>query len=388
MKIKSMITAVLLATTASGAFALEEGKITIWTGTNRDHAALQAVVDKFTNDTGIEVVLAEFEDVTDKFQQSAATGDGPDLIMWAHDRFGEWSAGGLITPVDPSNEIKDGILASAWDAVTSGDKVYGYPVLVEAVGLVYNKDLVATPPSMIEDIKTLEVANEKAKILWDYNNTYFTMPLLMANGGFAFQKVDGVYDGTTTGVNNEGAKLGATALKALFDEGIMPQGVDYGVMDGAMASGEVGMVINGPWSWPGYRDAGINIGVAPVPGVNGQPSPSFLGVQALALNAASPNADLVKELIEQYLLTDEGLAMWNANGALGALADVSSGAAQTDELIAATLEIAKTAVPMPSNPEMGAFWGAMGPALTAITSGESGVDEALDNAAERIKNGG
>jgi len=61
----------------------------------------------------------------------------------------------------------------------------------------------------------------------------------MAGGGYAFQKVDGVYDGTTTGVNTDGAIAGAEVLKSLFDDGVMPQGVDYGVMDGAMNNGEV-----------------------------------------------------------------------------------------------------------------------------------------------------
>ncbi len=39
---------------------------------------------------------------------------------------------------------------------------------------------------------------------------------------------------------------------------------------------------------------------------------------------------------------------------------------------------------MPSNPEMGAFWSAMGPALGNITSGAASVDAALDDAAARI----
>ena len=41
-------------------------------------------------------------------------------------------------------------------------------------------------------------------------------------------------------------------------------------------------------------------------------------------------------------------------------------------------------VPMPSNPEMGAFWSAMGPALSNITSGTQDVKPALDDAAKRI----
>src|SRR5690606_41103220 len=94
------------------------------------------------------------------------------------------------------------------------------------------------------------VGDGKASIMWDYNNTYFTFPMMAADGGFAFQKgEDGNYDGTVTGVNNEGAIKGASVLRKMIDDGVMPKGVDFGVMDAAMAKGDVGMVINGPWSW-------------------------------------------------------------------------------------------------------------------------------------------
>jgi maltose/maltodextrin transport system substrate-binding protein len=381
---KKLGLAALLLTTASPALALEEGKLLIWMGGDKGDALLQEVVAQFTADLGVEVVVEVADPLTDKFQQAAATGDGPDIVLWAHDRFGEWAAGGLIQPVDPSQEMTDGILASAWDAVSFGGKVWGYPVNVEAIGLVYNKDLIDTPPATFEEIKDLAMPEGVSAILWDYNNTYFTMPMLMANGGFAFQKVDGVFDGKNTGVNNEGAMMGANVLKSLFDDGVMPAGVDYGVMDGAMAKGETAMVINGPWSWAGYKGAGINIGVAPLPTLNGQVSPPFLGVPAFAVNAATPNKDLVIELLENYILTDEGLAHWNANGNLGALADISAGQAQEDPLVKATIANAANGIPMPSNPEMGAFWGAMGPALTNITTGVQSPEDALNDAAKRI----
>ena len=381
---KKLGLAALLLTTASPAIALEEGKLLIWMGGDKGDALLQEVVAQFTADLGVEVVVEIADPLTDKFQQAAATGDGPDIVLWAHDRFGEWAAGGLIQPVDPSQEMTDGILASAWDAVSFGGKVWGYPVNVEAIGLVYNKDLIDTPPATFEEIKDLAMPEGVSAILWDYNNTYFTMPMLMANGGFAFQKVDGVFDGKNTGVNNEGAMMGANVLKSLFDDGVMPAGVDYGVMDGAMAKGETAMVINGPWSWAGYKGAGINIGVAPLPTINGQVSPPFLGVPAFAVNAATPNKDLVIELLESYILTDEGLAHWNANGNLGALADISAGQVQEDPLVKATIANAANGIPMPSNPEMGAFWGAMGPALTNITTGVQSPEDALNDAAKRI----
>ncbi|RYE09459.1 MAG: maltose/maltodextrin ABC transporter substrate-binding protein MalE [Hyphomicrobiales bacterium] len=388
---KSVVTiavgAALLLGSTSLTYAAKEGELLIWIGTNRDEAALQTILDKFTADLGIPAKVEVVDPVPDKFQQAAATGDGPDIVMFAHDRFGDWAAGGLIDPVNPGAAVKDGILPTAWDAVTFGGKAWGYPVGVEAVGLVYNKALVPTPPATFDEVKALGATLGNGKtIMWDYNNAYFTMPLLAAGGGYAFEKgADGNFDATKTGVNNDGSIAGATVLKDLIDSGLMPKGVDYGVMDGAFAKGEVGMILNGPWSWAGYKTAGIDIGVAAIPGVGGNASKSFIGVFAFAVNAASPNKDLAVELLENYILTDDSLAVWNKSGQLGALADISSAEKQAaDPDVAATLANAAIGVPMPSNPEMGKYWSAMGPALSNITSGTQDVKAALDDAAARI----
>lgn len=377
--------AILLASTSLSS-AFEEGKLLVWINGDKGFNGLQAIGDKFKEELGIEVVVEHPEAVTDKFQQSAATGDGPDIFIWAHDRFGEWAAAGLITPVEPSAEVKDGIFDFAWDAVTFDGKTWGYPVAVEAVGLIYNKDLVPTPPATFEEIASLKLPEGVKPILWDYNNTYFTMPLLMANGGFAFEKnAEGSYDATVTGVNNEGAKKGAGVLRKLIDDSVMPSGVDYGVMDAAINKGEVAMVINGPWAWSNLTTSGINFGVAPIPSIEGQPSKSFVGVLAATVNAATPNKDLAIEFIENYLLTDDGLKTINDDVPLGAVTDESFAETLAGNAnVAATLANAQNGVPMPSTPAMGKFWAAMGPALTNITSKAQTVDEALDDAAKRI----
>jgi maltose/maltodextrin transport system substrate-binding protein len=378
-------TALLSSTSLSSAF--EEGKLLVWINGDKGYDGLQAIGNKFAEELGVEVVVEHPESVTDKFQQSAATGDGPDIFIWAHDRFGEWAAAGLIAPVEPSQEVRDGIFDFAWEAVTFDGKTWGYPMAVEAVGLIYNKALLPTPPSSFEDIADgLELPGNVKPILWDYNNTYFTMPLLMANGGFAFEKnAEGSYDATVTGVNNEGAKAGAAMLRKLIDDGVMPTGVDYGVMEAAVNKGEAAMMINGPWAWANLKTSGIDFGVAPIPSINGNPSKSFVGVLAATVNAASPNKDLAIEFIENYMITDEGLKAINDNVPLGAVADESFAETLSgDANVAATLANAQSGVPMPSTPAMGKFWSAMGPALTNITTGAQDVDTALDDAAARI----
>lgn len=373
----------LLAASTSLTHAFEDGALVIWQD-DRAPDLITEIGAQFEADLGIRVIVENVDPLTDRFQQAAATGDGPDIVLWAHDRFGEWAAGGLLSPVNPSASIRDGILDTAWEAVTFDGRTWGYPVAVEAIGLIYNTDLIDTPPASFEEIADLQLDDGVTPIMWAYNDTYFTFPMLAANGGYAFEMVDGVYDGSETGVANEGAIMGGEVLASLIESGAMPRGVDYGVMEGAFANGDVAMIINGPWSWAGYETAGIDIAVAPLPTVAGQPSKPFLGVQALALNAASPNQDLAVEFIENYLLTTDNLALWNADGALGVLVDEASAANEEDPKIVATLANAEVGVPMPSNPEMGAFWAAMEPALGNITSGATSAEQALTDARTRI----
>ena len=81
------------------AWRSKKDKLLIWIGVNRDQAELQAIDEKFTADLGIPVTVEVVDpDLPQKFQQAAATGDGPDIVLWAHDRFGEWAQGGLIAP--------------------------------------------------------------------------------------------------------------------------------------------------------------------------------------------------------------------------------------------------------------------------------------------------
>ena len=377
----------LLLASTSLSSAFEEGKLLIWINGDKGFTGLQALGDKFKAELGVDVVVEHPEAVTDKFQQAAATGAGPDIFIWAHDRFGEWAAGGLIQPVEPSQAVRDGIFDFAWDAVTFDGKTWGYPLAVEAVGLIYNKDLVPTPPATMEEIAALSLPADVKPILWDYNNTYFTFPLLMANGGYAFKKDDatGSYDPKDTGVANDGAKAGAGVLRKLIDDGVMPSGVDYGVMDAAINKGEVAMVINGPWAWANLKTSNINFGVAPIPSVSGQPSKSFVGVLAANVNAATPNKDLAIEFIENYLVTDDGLKTINDDVPLGAVADASfAETLASDANVAATLANAQAGVPMPSTPAMGKFWAAMDPALASITDKSATVEQALDDAATRI----
>lgn len=378
IKILAGIITGLISTTA---MAFESDNLVIWT----NNAGMSEVAKRFESETGIKVTIESPEPITDKFQQSAATGQGPDIVLWAHDRFGEWGASGLLTPIQPSQKVKEGIFNFAWQALTVNNQVWGYPISIEAAGLVYNKALIKTPPATFEEIPSIKMPQGVNSIMWDYNNAYFSMPLLMANGGYVFKKENGTYDPSDVGVNNAGAVKGANMIKSLLDQNVMPLGVDYNVMDTAFSKGELAMMINGPWAWDNLRTRGIDFGVAPIPSIEGKPSRSFIGVVSAGINAATPNKDLATEFLENYLLTDEGLTSLNAKQAMGASADKSfAQVIGKNPLVSATQTIAAQGVAMPSIPETSKFWAAMGPAFQNITNGQQTVKQALDDAAKRM----
>lgn len=387
----SVIGAAVLALgafSAAPAMAAEPGKLLVWFSVDGSKGA-QKLAEEFTKKTGVPVVVEAPEDGPGKFQQAAAAGKGPDIWIWAHDRIGEWIGGGLLTPVTPSKKFLSDIDPLAVKAFTVGGKLWGYPYSIEAVSLVYNKALVKTPPKTFEEVMALDkkLSGEgKKAILWDYTNTYFTWPLLSANGGYAFkQKADGSYDGTDTGVNSPGAIKGVELLNKLLREKYMPEGSGYAEMEGAMAQGKVAMMINGPWSWDNLRKAKVDFGVAKIPLVaGGKPSP-FVGVKGVMINKSSPNKELAVEFIENYMLSPKGLRMINEAEPIGAPASKTFYAElKNDPNIAATMASAQDGVPMPNNPEMGRFWSAMVSSLGNIMDGRQSPKEAMDAAAKRI----
>ena len=382
-------TVLALGGLATQVHAAEPGKLLIWINGDKGYNGLQKVGDEFAKKTGVQVTVEHPEDAPGKFQQAAAAGKGPDIWIWAHDRIGEWIAGGLLQPVTPGKKAQADIDPLAWKAFNVGGKTWGYPISIEAVALVYNKDLVATPPKSFEEVIALDKklsASGKKAILWDYNNTFFTWPLLAANGGYPFKlKADGNYDAADTGVNNAGALKGAELLAKMVKDGVMPKGAGYADMEAGMAQGKVAMMINGAWSWDNLKKAKVNFGVAKIPTVAGKKAAPFVGVIGAMVSKASPNRDVAVEFIENHMLSVKGLKMINDDVPLGTPASKALFAElKNDPNIQATMASAQDGNPMPNNPEMGRFWSSMASALQNVTEGRQAPKEALDAAAKRI----
>jgi maltose/maltodextrin transport system substrate-binding protein len=155
------------------------GELLIWMDSDRGYA-LELIAKKFENDFGLKVTIEAPEKITDSFQIAAQAAKGPDIVIWAHDKLGEWADAGLIAPVEVSDELLNKFFRKSWQAVLHHERIWGYPISLETITLIYNKKLLDSPPPT--ELAELVSMNQKIKkkhpgvttILWDYKSSYYS----------------------------------------------------------------------------------------------------------------------------------------------------------------------------------------------------------------------
>jgi len=344
---------------------------------------LAPIAQKFENDFGLKITIDTPEKITETFPMAAQAGKGPDVVVWAHDKVGEWADAGLIRPVEVSSEFSRKFFPNAWQAVLHRGSIWGYPIGLETVTLIYNRNLISSPPT---DLARLVSISQEMKIrnpgvipiLWDYKRAFYSWGILASAGAYVFSKAGTSYDLGNIGIANPRAIEGLTEIIALVKAGVLPKSVSYGVAEELMAQGRLAMTISGPWAWPNLVKSGIDFALAPIPGVKGNVGRPFVGVSVAYLNRSSPNQDLATEFLENYFLTEQGLTAADNAKPIGVPALISLYERMAKD--SALLRELKAGVDqgeiMPNIPQMGRFFSAFGTALETSTEGHASPETA------------
>jgi maltose/maltodextrin transport system substrate-binding protein len=373
-------------------FAWTNGELLIWMDNDRGRA-LEPIVKTFEADLGLKVTIETPEKITDSFPIAAQAGKGPDLVIWAHDKVGEWADGGLISPVDAQGKFIDKFFPKSWQAVMHQERMWGYPIALETVTLIYNKALLNPPPPMeLSQLASIDQAMKRSHpgvitILWDPRSAYYTWGILASGGGFVFGRNGTDYDLRNVGIATPGAVDALSEIIRLIQTGILPKVCPYSETEELMGQGKLAMMISGPWAWSNLIQKGIDFGLGQIPGVNGKVGRPFVGVSVAYLNQASPNQDLAKEFIERYLLTDNGLAAMDSAKPIGIPALISfyeKSAENNPHLrqLKASVDIGQV---MPNVPQMGRFFTSLGAALQLAADGRLSAAAALQQAEANIR---
>src|SRR5260370_2730302 len=83
-------------------WAWTNGQLWIWMDSEQA-PGLRPIAKKFADDLGIKVTIETPVNIVDNFPLAAQAGQGPDIVIWAHDKVGEWADSGLICPIQLSS---------------------------------------------------------------------------------------------------------------------------------------------------------------------------------------------------------------------------------------------------------------------------------------------
>lgn len=361
--------------------------LTIWHAwRDAEKDLLDTWVENFTTanpDITVEARFVPFDDLRSTYENAAATGEGPDLLIGQADWAGGLSEAGLILPLDDliaDTELEGQISDSAWGTMAYAGNRYGVPVTLDGVALYYNSDII-DPDDVPEDLEELiEVGLELTEgddVGLVFNNGFYhSAGIYFALGGELFNE-----NGENLWNSDDAAARYLEIHQDVFQNA---QALISG--DNALfREGRAAMIIDGQWNLNTYKeDLGDSLGVALLPEVDGEPWRPFVGGKGFYVNSTSTNLDAALAFLT-YVTSAEGLALGaEIAGHVPTGVDVEL----DDPLIAVFAEQLSAGMPLPTDPAMGSYWEPMGNAITAVTEGgedpEAAATAAQDTVEERL----
>ncbi|WP_306231572.1 sugar ABC transporter substrate-binding protein [Agrococcus beijingensis] len=356
------------------------GNLVIWMDENRAEA-LEGVIGTFEEETGttVEIVIKEFGSIRDDLTTQAASGEGPDVVVGAHDWIGKLVQNGVVAPIELGDAAADFQEVSI-QAMTYEGAVYGVPASVENIALVRNTALAPDAPASWDDM----IANGQAAVAAgtaqfpvlvgiDPNNSdpYHLFPLQASFGGPLFgQNDDGSYNADDLQIGNEGNVQFAQALAEWGAADIINENISGDIAKEQFAAGASPYTITGPWNLATFQEAGIDYAISEIPAPGDLPATPFVGVQGFMLSAFAPNPIVATQFLTEYVASEEAQTAIYEGGQRAPALTAAFEAAQSNEDVAAFGEVGANGVPMPNIPAMDAVWGDWGTTEIQIITGQ------------------
>lgn len=363
----------------------EKQTLTVWSHLMTPEVeAISELANKWGAENNVDVKVLEDQSDMQGFLQAANSKSGPDIMFGlAHDNLGTFQKAGLLSEV-PAGKFDNSVYASQAivDAVTINGTQYAVPLAQESIALFYNKDLCAEAPQTWDEL--VEIARDKG-FMFNVNDFYLAYGIVASNGGYVFKNNDGTLDPTDIGLGNEGAIKSYQFLQDLIQkEKFMPADINDDIAKGEFLSGNTAFYISGPWNVASAKDAGLNFGIAPLPKMGENPTPSFLGVQTAFVSAKSEKQDLAWDLVK-YLSENSGETLYDVGNRIPVLTAVlNNDKVGADVYTQGFAAQAKNAVPMPNIPEVAAMWAPAADNIKLLTAGQIDAETCGKIIAEQI----
>lgn len=283
-----------------------------WTGfTGGDRPAYEAIVADFNASQShikVEFSAEPWDSLNQKLPSALLTSDGPDVATLDGNALAHFVETKAIIPISDTGAGDTKINADKFSSelvnqYTYDGTLYAVPANFATLSLYYNKALltaagIAKPPASLadfqKDAKTLTSGETYGLVLADHD-TIPMWPILqwMAGGTILDAK----------GCSQLDTDKGIASLQSWVDlvakDKISPVGLSGAEADSVFSAGKAAMEMNGPWAAAGYKSAGIDLGIAPIPtGVDG---PVTLGSSGpIGVSAKSAHPDEAQTFLAYY----------------------------------------------------------------------------------------
>jgi maltose-binding protein MalE len=360
-----MVLAMIVAALSIGAVGQDDALV-IWADGERAPLLVE-LGEQFTEEFGVPVEIQQFGlgEARDQLLVAGPAGEGPDILITAHDSIGQFVANGAIVPIDLGDKAEL-FTEESIELFTYNGQLWGVPYARENI-------------SMIQPDGTADYG-----LLVQTGNTYHNFPITSAFGGYIFgQNEDGTLNASDIGLTSEGGLAAYEWLSGMYTDGLMAPNVTDDVVFEFFANGDAAMIVTGPWFSQRIIDTGVNYAIDPLPGAEGglEVGAPFAGGQGFVISAFSDKQLEAETFLLDFVATEEFMqTIFNQGRRTPVFAGVDTSA---DANIDAFTAAGANAIPMPSIPEMAAVWGASDAALTAISTGGDPA-EAMANAVDQI----
>jgi arabinogalactan oligomer/maltooligosaccharide transport system substrate-binding protein len=380
--------------TGSGASSVDEmvpekdAELVFWTG-NKGYG--EAIAKAFEDKYGVPVsVTQDSMGTVDKIALNGPSGEGADVFITGHDNFTKGLSSGVFMELEDvvADNVKSRVADSGIKTVMKDGKMYGIPMSIEVNCLFYNKDLVQTPATTLEEIiegaKTFnDPANNKFNFLCCIGDGYYEFPFLSSQGFQLFGANGDEAD--NPGFDTDEYEKGLELIATLHDT-IPISATDLNNKSSLRASfmeGNVAYYVTGPWDVTQIKDSGMNFGVTTLPTYQGNPLKPFAGVQC-AFVSTFTKYPIAAELLANFLISDEGASiLYNESNGITTVSNIENvEGLSSDPYLPAFIKQFENSVPMPSVTRISYFWSIAADIDRAVFDGQLTPADARKKAIE------
>jgi multiple sugar transport system substrate-binding protein len=281
----------LAACSATPSANTSAGKVnlTVWTGfTGGDRPGYDQIVSDFNaSHPNIKVTMTvqPWDTIQQKLPAAWLTGQGPDLATPSSDpnavaQYVKTNSVLAITNTGSGDDKinVDKLAPGTVKEFTYDGKLYAVPANFATLSLYYNKKAFAAAGIAQAPTTTAEFQEDAKKLTLNGGQTQYGLVLADNQTIQMWPILQWLQGGDIVDSNNCSVlqtPTGQASLKTWSDlvvkDKISPVGKTGAEADSLFAAGKAAMEMNGPWAAPGYKSAGIDLGIAPIPtGVNGK----------------------------------------------------------------------------------------------------------------------